>query len=209
MQEYLIILKSWETSPAPPTKQPLTGKLSQRKQAEQEFELIKGLATSIAERQNKQHETADTHDESMSSLICDRIIGRTWAKNDKFGQTPCVLIYIEFELELIFNKTLGTHIFYLFNFSSSCTYTCFINYVMRRWASPYGTSRNINLNNNNNNNNKQCIVPSTNGNTIIPRGKQHRIFISSWSTTQLVFTQSTNDEFPLLPKGAAEFPKYI
>jgi hypothetical protein len=145
MQEYLIILKSWETSPAPPTKQPLTGKLSQRKQAEQEFELIKGLATSIAERQNKQHETADTHDESMSSLICDRIIGRTWAKNDKFGQTPY----------------------------------------------------------------KQCIVPSTNGNTIIPRGKQHRIFISSWSTTQLVFTQSTNDEFPLLPKGAAEFPKYI
>ncbi len=32
-----------ETSPALPTKQPLTGKLSRRKQAEQEFELIKGL----------------------------------------------------------------------------------------------------------------------------------------------------------------------
>ncbi|CAB4036505.1 Hypothetical predicted protein, partial [Paramuricea clavata] len=57
-----------ETSPALPTKQPLTGKLSRRKQAEQEFEPIKGLATSIAERQNKRHKTADTHDEPMSSF---------------------------------------------------------------------------------------------------------------------------------------------
>ena len=57
-----------ETSPALPTKQPLTGKLSRRKQAEQEFELIKGRTTSIAERQKKRPKPADTHNESMSSF---------------------------------------------------------------------------------------------------------------------------------------------
>lgn len=57
-----------ETTPALPTKQPLQCKLSRRDQAAQEFELIKGLATSIAERQNKRQKTADTHDESMSTF---------------------------------------------------------------------------------------------------------------------------------------------
>ena len=38
---------------APPSKRPLSAKLSRKKQAEQEYQLIKGLATSIAERQKK------------------------------------------------------------------------------------------------------------------------------------------------------------